>query len=119
MTALRTKPGVRFAVITDDLVTMFRALLRVARHPAVPASGLVITSGTDGQHAPTSAHYTGEALDLRTTPFGRTALRAWMSDLAQELGPRYTVLLEDEGAANEHLHVQVAKHLRRPTGIGT
>lgn len=106
---MRTKPSVRFALITADLVTILRGLVNLERHVSVPVDGLVITSGSDSQHMVGSKHYTGQAVDLRSKTFTHDGKLAFMAALQHELGPRFTVLLEDEGFAHEHLHIQVAK----------
>lgn len=69
----------------------------------------VITSGNDSdKHGERSAHYACAAVDIRIKDVENQNTR---KDLAQkirdELGPRYTVLHEDIGMANEHLHVQL------------
>ena len=69
----------------------------------------VITSGNDSdKHGERSAHYACAAVDIRIKDVENQNTRR---DLAQkirdELGPRYTVLHEDIGMANEHLHVQL------------
>jgi hypothetical protein len=108
---LSTKPTVRFRVITPALLRMQSALLLAARIlPDLPAEGLVITSGSDGQHLPNSRHYVGEALDLRSKSFPSVAARAaFIGSLRPLLGPQFTVLLEGDGTVQEHLHIQVRK----------
>ena len=69
----------------------------------------VITSGNDSdKHGERSAHYACATVDIRIKDVENQNTR---KDLAQkirdELGPRYTVLHEDIGMANEHLHVQL------------
>ncbi|MBO4436341.1 MAG: hypothetical protein J5791_05600 [Fibrobacter sp.] len=69
----------------------------------------VITSGNDSdKHGERSAHYACAAVDIRIKDVENQNTRR---DLAQkirdELGSRYTVLHEDIGMANEHLHVQL------------
>jgi hypothetical protein len=74
----------------------------------------VITSANDGKHSPTSLHHgkAGKftdglcrALDFRTKHF--TGWKAGLVDAIKEaLGENYDVILEDEGAENEHLHVE-------------
>ena len=69
----------------------------------------VITSGNDSdKHGERSAHYACAAVDIRIKDVENQNTR---KDLAQkirdELGSRYTVLHEDIGLANEHLHVQL------------
>jgi hypothetical protein len=108
---LSTKPTVRFRVITPALLRMQSALLLAARIlPDLPSEGLVITSGTDGQHSANSRHYVGEALDVRSKTFASIGARAaFMGSLQQLLGPQFSVLLEDEGTENSHFHIQVRK----------
>lgn len=116
---LTTKPGVRFAVITPALVHMLVALERLSRGMfALPEEGLVITAGSDGRHAPTSKHYKGEAIDVRSKTMSATRRNALMSNLRVELGPQFTVLLEDEGRPNEHIHIQVKKGRRFEIRLG-
>ena len=79
---------------------MLATLLRLAY-----AGEVVITSGTDGVHKPTSRHYKGEAVDIRTSNLPKTFQKL----LSAALGPRFTVL--DEG---DHLHVQPRKGTTYP-----
>lgn len=106
---VRTKPGVRFATFTPDLVEILGALVRLAAHPLLPSEGLVITSGSDGQHLANSKHYTGQAVDVRSRSFATANKVAFTSVLRDTLGPRFTVLLEHEGLAQEHWHIQTRK----------
>lgn len=71
------------------------------------AGELVITSAADGAHSPTSLHYAGAAVDLRTRnlPDTETRRRA-VTDLGNRLGPDFDVVLEGEGTANEHVHLE-------------
>ena len=108
---LTTKPDVRFRIITPALVRMEGILLLASGIlPDLPAEGLVITVGSNGQHMKNSRHYSGEALDLRSKSFRNGAVRAaFMGSLQQLLGPQFSVLLEDAGTDNEHFHIQVRK----------
>jgi hypothetical protein len=113
---LTTKATVRFAVITPALLHMLGTLERVSREMfGLPDEGLVITSGSDGTHMEGSKHYTGEAIDLRSKTLNATMRSSLITTLRRELGPQFTVLLEDVGQPNEHLHVQLRKG-RRFTG---
>lgn len=69
---------------------------------------LFITSGNDSVHARDSAHYADEALDIRTHNMSKENKHLFVETLKTRLGREYTVLLEDEGLANEHCHAQVA-----------
>lgn len=63
---------------------------------------IVITSGTDSTHKVGSRHYTGDALDIRTSNFLSPAARnSFMSKLRARLGKDYQVLLE-----SDHIHVE-------------
>src|SRR5690349_19036969 len=81
-----------------------------ATHAAAP-DPLVITSANDSTHSgPEDPHFRDEALDLRTHNFASpTGRYLFQTALTARLGPQFTVLLEDEGGDNEHLHCQVRK----------
>lgn len=70
---------------------------------------LWITSGNDRKHMDGSKHYSGKALDFRTKMLTAEQRRMIRDSAVKALGPEFTVLLEDEGGANEHLHVQYNK----------
>jgi hypothetical protein len=107
---LTTKATVRFAVITPALLHMLATLERLSRTLfGLPDEGLVITAGSDGAHMAGSKHYTGEAIDLRTKTLNATMRSSLMDTLRAELGPQFTVLLEDAGQPNEHIHCQVRR----------
>jgi hypothetical protein len=109
VTVLACKPGVRFPIITIPLVQIQLALLRVGR---ARGEVLTVTSGGDGQHskAPLSRHYTGEALDFRTKHLKTSAEKhELIAQVQRELGPQFSVLLENEGRSNEHGHAQVKR----------
>lgn len=110
---LTTKPGVRFAVITPALLHMLTVVERLSRTvPGVPEAGLVVTAGSDGRHMAGSKHYSGEAIDLRSKTLQPDVRELLLAALREELGPQFTVLLEDAGKANEHVHAQVKKGRR-------
>lgn len=117
---LTTKPGVRFAIITPALVHMLGVVERLSRELfGLPAEGLVITAGSDGTHMEGSKHYTGEAIDVRSKSLTWSAKAALIDGLRRELGPQFTVLLEDEDGAQEHVHLQVKKGRRFEPATGT
>ncbi len=111
-----TKPGVRFDIITRELVEMLDVLVRLASHPDAPASGLVITAGSNGTHAMQSKHYSGRAVDLRSRTFADEVAKArFAAALRRALGPAYLVLYEDPAGPNQHFHVQVRTLNPSPT----
>lgn len=98
------KRGVVFAGFAPALVRILLALARLADRYCI-----VITAGSDGQHLPSSRHYTLEAVDLRTKHYTEGQRASFLAALERELGPDFTVLLEGEGTENEHAHVQPRK----------
>jgi hypothetical protein len=97
------KPSVRFKAFTPALLRILRAVYAVA-----PAC--VITSANDSTHSPNSRHYTNEAIDIRTKDLPtEQAKRDLVAALRRELGPAFTVLYEDPGGPNQHLHLQPRK----------
>lgn len=71
----------------------------------------LITSANDYEgHMEQSAHYSGAAVDFRIKDMGDLAERKELVKLIrEELGERFTVLHEDIGKSNEHLHVQLRR----------
>lgn len=63
--------------------------------------GLVITSGTDGQHKPGSKHYTGEALDIRSFNIPEALRPKVIAHLQARLGSDYQVIVEQD-----HIHIE-------------
>lgn len=77
---------------------------------------MVVTSGKDSTHSTHSEHYNGNAIDIRIWNFiGFNALpktKAWQAQLeyaclclAEELGPKYTLVLE-----KTHIHLQLTRN---------
>lgn len=103
-TGLLIKPGVAFvwAPAMARILEAVRAL-----NLAYPVT---ITSGSDGLHSgPADPHHTGDALDFRTHDLAAADVNALRIRLAGTLGPKFYVLHESPGTANEHLHVQRRK----------
>ena len=69
----------------------------------------VITSGNDSdKHGEQSAHYACAAVDIRIKDVENLDARRTVAQaIRNDLGTRYTVLHEDVGKANEHLHIQL------------
>lgn len=69
---------------------------------------MVVTSGSeDYKHsAEHSAHYRGDALDIRSKTLGTTERKkALQAAIKRKLGPGYTVILESIGKPWEHYHI--------------
>lgn len=71
----------------------------------------IITSANDfSGHASNSAHYVGAAVDLRIKDIGNLYTRKNLAKVVKmRLDDRFTVLHEDIGSDNEHLHVQLRR----------
>ena len=67
---------------------------------------ITITSGNDSTHTHGSLHYVNAALDIRTKTLPASQKQAWLTVLRRRLGSEYQVILEAEGKANEHAHVE-------------
>src|SRR5216684_1656686 len=68
---------------------------------------LVITSGRDGEHVPTSLHKVGRALDFRTHDKTAEEMQVFLGILAYA-APHQNCRVFDErvGAGGEHVHVE-------------
>lgn len=61
----------------------------------------VITSGMEGDHGPTSLHYAGLAVDMRTHSTPKEILPDVIRYIKTALGKEYDVILE-----TDHLHIE-------------
>jgi hypothetical protein len=101
---LITKNTVRFGGFTRELIEILDVLERVSR---IVPHDVVITAGSDGKHMPNSKHYTYQALDVRSKNLQDKD--TFVQLLKTLLGDKYTILFEDAGTPNEHIHIQVKK----------
>jgi hypothetical protein len=62
---------------------------------------VTITCHMDGGHSPTSLHYSGYALDIRSRIFGKEEQVVVMDKLRDELGRDYDVVLH-----STHFHIE-------------
>ena len=73
-----------------------------------PDYKVVITSANDfNGHKKNSAHYKGEAVDVRIKNIDKDMKNDIIKLTKGILGPNFTVIHEDIGTPNEHLHVQL------------
>jgi translation elongation factor EF-G len=106
----RQKPDVNL----EDILPELDSAISVVVWAYCVASGdenfkPLVTSANDYEgHSAQSAHYSGAAVDFRIKDMGSLAERKELVALIrEELGDRFTVLHEDIGKINEHLHVQL------------
>lgn len=106
---IKIKEGVQFSVLREEIWRLFPILENVFLKAA---SDCVITCGTDG-HDADDPHTHGFAIDLRTKHMAKEKRNTVIVNLRRLLADRYTVLLEDDGGPNEHLHLQVPRETWR------
>ena len=105
--ALLIKPGVDFGTSLSPAGARILEVLKALS--TTHTFDITITSARDGVHRPGSAHYTGEAFDLRTHGLSEAQKGLLLNDLARVLYKehrRFFAFLEAPGAENEHIHVQ-------------
>lgn len=106
----RQKPGVNLNAIRPEIDSAISSVLWVY-HYVVNDDEFkpLITSGNDYEgHAANSAHYANAAIDVRIKDMGNTdERRQIVAMVREELDDRYTILHEDVGNENEHLHIQL------------
>lgn len=90
---INTKPGVSLNGVKPNL-------LNIAKDFSSKFPSGVITSGTDGRHSDGSAHYTGEALDIRTNGVSDAQLKEYVNYFASQPDVDFVYL------EKTHLHIQ-------------
>jgi hypothetical protein len=120
------KPGVSFTTIAPAGFRLLAAIERAARALHVE---LTITSACDGEHSGLNdPHHRGEAYDVRTHTFTESMkdaiLRVLLNELRDDVDglvaplvdvprslatTRFFGFVEQPGAPNEHLHVQLRR----------
>ncbi len=110
MGAVLIKKGVTFGVIAPGGYAILSALRAIAHHADFD---ITITSGTDGEHAPNSKHYDGNAYDIRTHGLTEAQQDYILNGLEMALGTeQFYVELEQPGTPNEHIHIQTKRGTR-------
>lgn len=100
------KPGVSLADLRPEMrAVLIAADLVWAEH----GKPLTVTSHKDGGHSPRSLHYTGYALDFRTSIFGLREAGVVAAKLQQALGRDYDVIQE-----RSHIHVEYDPKPKEP-----
>lgn len=102
------KPEVNYSVVSAidtalyEIIAVYRDVLNNSSYKPL------ITSANDyNYHMNNSAHYRGEAIDLRIKDLNSRQKKEIISGIKHTLGRRFLVLHEDVGQANEHIHVQL------------
>jgi hypothetical protein len=103
MSLVRFKEG----VLIGSSHALCEIMLALQRTAQIDGVDLMITAISEGTHLPNSRHYKFEAMDVRSNCFNDEWKHKVKADLEFYLGPKFGVLLEDEGKPNEHFHIQV------------
>lgn len=102
---MRLKPGVKLDELTPQIV-LAACIVRDCYKEVDPEASCTITSANDSRHSDRSLHYHGKGLDFRTHDVRFTLKRVLLRRIQESLGNEFDVLLEGEGTANEHIHVE-------------
>jgi hypothetical protein len=102
------KNGVNFKVV-PQIDTAILKINKVYQNVLNdPDYKILITSANDSKsHSKNSAHYRGEAVDIRIKNIDRHSKNEIISTVKEILGDRFFILHEDRGKPNEHLHIQL------------
>jgi hypothetical protein len=100
---MRLKEGVVLDRIRPEIL---RACADI--HSLMEATGqFTITAGLDGKHKVGSLHYVGKAVDIRSKHITDPVMKKRvLSEIKNILGKDYDCILECEGEANEHYHLE-------------
>lgn len=96
---MKLKPGVVIHGIRPEMLLALIVGESVWREFDLPE--LVITSCTDGTHSPTSLHYSGSAVDLRSRDIPSSQVSIVANALSDRLGVDFDVIPEAT-----HIHVE-------------
>jgi len=103
--------AVKIEEFSVSLCHIFSKLEEVHRLKKSPQpENLVITSINDGIHKSDSKHYKNQAVDIRSKSFKDELDKVdFVTHLMKALGPKFSLIYEHPGEANEHFHIQVKK----------
>lgn len=101
---IRTKPGVWFDTLRPEIYGTFTGLNVL--FAKIAQKDCVITSAADGKHLEGSLHYKGLAIDIRSKDLAPDLKKRVLLEMRNFFGPKYDILLENEGKDNEHYHLE-------------
>ena len=113
---MRIKPGASLNGLHPVMRQALREMDRVWKEMG-RKEGVTITSGTDGQHGPTSWHYFGFALDGRTNYERHNEGKNIDENIAtiklKQALPNYDVVMHK----GSHIHVEIGNALANKLGV--
>ncbi len=95
---MKCKPGVRLFGLRPEMVVAILAAKTVYDNHN---HEFVITSAVDSRHSPTSLHYVGAAIDIRTRHIPAHARQGVSAEIAIALSHEFDVVLE-----RDHIHIE-------------
>lgn len=102
---MNLKPGVDMNGVRPEILSACAKI-----HDLMEATGqFTITACLDGKHKQGSLHYKGLAVDIRSKHIAPDRKAKLVSQISALLGKDYDVILEGEGTANEHIHLEADK----------
>lgn len=94
---MKLKPGVDIRGVRPEIV-----LAMIVVEPIIEKHApFVVTSVCEGTHKPTSLHYSGFAIDIRTRDVDQAMVRPLVQELQAALGIQFDVVLE-----GDHVHLE-------------
>lgn len=97
---------VRIGNLSQGIVNAFDEIHLVSKALGFPPP--IVTSGNDSNHTAGSAHFSNNAIDIRCNGANEmtpTKCKQQVIALKAALGPKYDVIFEDYGNANNHIHI--------------
>lgn len=103
---LHFKIGVSLKGMVPQMAVALQVAEAVFRDEA--DANVIVTSGNDSQHSPTSLHYLGRAVDLRTKHLLPGQPEIVADTLRRALGHLgFDVVFEGRGTDSEHIHLEL------------
>lgn len=98
------KPGAKIKGIQPEILIGLHIVEEVINSLGYDTT---LTEATGGKHMPDSLHYKGLAVDIRSKDISLSTTKANVIKYAKSsLGDEFDFILEDEGAPNEHFHLE-------------
>ena len=99
---MNLKPGVDMNGVQPEILDACAKI----HHLMEKTGQFTLTACLDGKHKEGSLHYKGLAVDIRSKHIPGDRKASVLAAIKATLGRDYDVILEGEGAANEHLHLE-------------
>lgn len=99
---MNLKPGVDMNGVRPEVLSACAKI-----HDLMEGTGeFTLTACLDGKHKEGSLHHKGLAVDIRSKHIPADQKASVLAAIKATLGRDYDVIIEGEGTANEHLHLE-------------